>query len=225
MKQHTRSGFTLIELVIAMAVMAMLAGAIVPAVGATMRSAARRSTLTELDLLGDAVIDFYRDTRQFPSDPLDLENAATAGWAGPYLRGTLEDPWSGQSGYAIDGFGNAYTFSASGLALTMTSDGPDRANGTTDDIALTVNVTPLLRDLTLDELAVLNTAVERYNATYLGTDPLSGTWSAALSRLVATGYLPAGSGYATDEWGDAYTGDPPGATPLTAVLSPNVTGN
>ena len=222
MSSNRRSGFTLLEVVIVMAVLAILVGAIAPAAGSILRSQGRQTTLAEMELLALASEDFYRDTRQFPSGPLELLTSAVPGWSGPYLRGTVEDPWSNQSGYAVDGFGNAYTFASSGFELTITSDGADRTNGTADDHTVVVNMTPLLRKLTLAELDVLNAAVTRYNAVYLGTAPLSSTWGSALATLEANGYLPTGSGYDTDEWGDTYTADPPGVSPLTAVRSSNI---
>ena len=223
MKTSTRrSGFTLLELLIVMSLVALLAGVMVPATGSIMRSQRRGATIDELELLSLAVQEFYRDTRTFPATPLDLSSSATPGWSGPYLRGTVDDPWSGQSGYVIDGFGNPYTFSTNGLELTITSDGADRTNGTADDLSLAVNVTPILRDMTLDELSIINTAITQYNAVYLGTAPLSGTYAAALSTLESAGYLPIGAGYDTDEWGDAYTGHPVGISPMTRAVSPNI---
>ena len=217
-----RSGFTLLELLIVMSLVAILAGVIVPATGSMIRSQGRRATVDEMELLSEAVQEYYRDTRQFPSSPLDLLSNATSGWSGPYLRGTVDDPWSGQSGYAVDGFGNAYTFAASGYELTVTSDGPDRTNATADDLSLVVNVTPILRGMTLEELAVINTAITQYNAIHLGTSPLPGSYPAALSILESAGFLPLGAGYDLDEFGDAYTGLPVGLSPMTQATSVNV---
>lgn len=223
MRRHgSRSGFTLLELLIVMSLVAILAGVIVPATGSMIRSQGRRATVEEMQLLSEAVQEYYRDTRRFPSTPLDLLSNAAPGWSGPYLRGTVDDPWSGQSGYVIDGFGNAYTFSTSGFELTATSDGPDRANGTPDDLSLVVNMTPMLRAMTLDELEVINTAITQYNAAYLGTSPLPGNYAAALSILESNGYLPVGAGYDEDEFGDPYTGDPAGVAPMTRATSVNV---
>ena len=217
-----RAGFTLIELVIAMSIIALLAGVILPATGAMMRSDSRRATTTELELIAEAAQDFYRDTRVFPADSLDLLASSVAGWSGPYLRGTVDDPWSGQSGYVVDGFGTDYVYSSSGLTLTITSSGVDRTQGTADDISLSVNATPILRELTLDELKSINTAITQYNSVHLATSPLSGTYAIALASLESAGFLPAGSGYGADEFGDAYTGDRVGVSPMTAARSVNV---
>tara|TARA_R110002126_G_scaffold4498_1_gene23631 strand:- start:6753 stop:7508 length:756 start_codon:yes stop_codon:yes gene_type:complete len=222
MHTKSKSGFTLLEMIIVMSLIAVLAGAILPAAGSIMRSQSRRSTIEEMDLMSEAVQEFYRDTRQFPTGPLDLLGGATPGWSGPYLRGVVDDPWSSQSGYAVDGFGNPYTFTANGFEMTITSDGADRTNGTADDIELVVNVTPMLRQMTRDELRVINTAIAQYNAAFLGTDPLSGNYGIAVSQLENAGYLPTGSDYDADEWGDDYTGNPANASPMTEAMSINV---
>jgi len=223
-RSRRRNGFTLLELIIVMALISMLAGVILPTSGAILRSKGRRATIEEMGLIAAASQEFYRDTRQFPSDPLDLLGSGTAGWSGPYLPGVVDDPWSGQAGYAVDGFGTDYVFAASGVQMTITSLGADRTSGTADDIQLDVNVTALLRQMTMDELRVINVAITQYNALHLAINPLPGDFAVALSVLEGASFLPIGSDYGTDEWGDAYTGDPPAVSPMTAAISVNISG-
>lgn len=213
------SGFTLLEIVIVMAVLALLVGVVTPAVGGILRSKARAATIQEMEAMAEGALAHYSDVRVWPTGPDELMVSTTSGWAGPYMPGTMDDPWSGQSGYSIDGFGESYTFTANGVSLTMTSNGPDRTNGTDDDLSLVVNAAPVLRQETQRELNALNTAITQYYAASPPPAPLSGTWSAALLALEGAGIVPAGAGYETDGWGNAYQGVPVGVTPLTQVTS------
>lgn len=79
----------------------------------------------------------------------------------------------------------------------------------------------LLRAEKLDQLRT-NAAIQRYNGVHLATSPLSGSYPVAPSTLEAAGFVPPGAGYDRDAWGDPYTGNPPGATPMTAAMSVNV---
>lgn len=219
---HKRGGFTLVELVVVMGIVALLVGIITPSVGTMVRSKARIETTGEMQLLAAAALEYYADVGAHATDPNQLLASTTAGWAGPYLSGTTDDPWSGQSGYRIDGFGTAYRFTRSGVQLTITSAGPDRTLGNADDLPLVVDATPVLRRRTLERLATVNTAITQYNSVHLATNPLSATWSTAYSRLVSTGFLPLGGPERNDAWGAPFVADPVGAAPLVRVTSTNL---
>jgi general secretion pathway protein G len=217
-----RSGFSLVELIVVMSIIALLVGVVTPAFGTMVRSKARTDTTNEMQLLSNAALDFYGDVGSHPTDVNQLLVATGAGWSGPYISGTTDDPWSGLSGHRIDGFGTAYRFTRSGVRLTITSGGPDRTLGNADDLVLVADATPLLRKRTLDRLAVVNTAITQYNSVHLATSPLSGNWTVAYSRLVTAGFLPIGGPERNDAWGTAFVGDPVGATPLVRVTSTNL---
>lgn len=216
-----QAGFTLLELIIVMSVLALIMGAITPAMGTMIRSKARTGTLGELERLGQAALDHYADTGAYPSDATGLLASSVSGWAGPYLAGTTDDPWSGRSGYQVDGYGEVYDFASSGVQLTITSAGPDRSASTGDDIALVIDATPVLRRRTLDRMSTVNVAITQYNAVYLSTEPLPATWSAAYAQLVSRGYLPLGGPEEEDAFGAAFVGDP-SASPLVRVTSSNL---
>ncbi|MBI5361977.1 MAG: prepilin-type N-terminal cleavage/methylation domain-containing protein [Planctomycetes bacterium] len=223
MKLHgPRSGFTLLEIVVVVAIIAMLAGAAVPLASKMLQSQARKATKSEVEALGDAALEYFRDTGAVPGSVAALlANPGVTGWAGPYLAGTVRDTISGLAGYEVDAWSRAYVVTA-GTTWTVASRGPDGITGNADDVSLLVDFTPVKRELTLDRLRTINNAITLYNQAYGATSPLSTSYTTLLDRLVTTAYLPTRTGYTADAWGSAFTPDPSGATPVVRVTSPNI---
>jgi general secretion pathway protein G len=221
--RRDRSGFSMLEIVVAVAIMTLIAGAAIPVVAKTIERAAREATRKELDAIAGASLEHVRDTGVLPASAAELgSSSSTPGWSGPYLGSSTIDTRSGLPSHEVDGWSRAYRFVPSTRTLLVESSGPDGTFGTSDDLSTTIDATPILRELTLAELDVLNGAIVAYNDVYLYTDPLPGTWSTALSRLVTTGFLPASSTFEQDAFGDEYVGVPPGASPMVMVRSENL---
>lgn len=223
-RQRANAGFSLIEVVVVLTILSIIAGATLPTIQTARNIQAKRSTRAELNKLGEAALEYARDFEAMPTDVADLlEDTGAAQWAGPYLGLTMDDEWSGMGGWSVDGWSEAYELSVSGDLLTITSGGPDRNTGNDDDLVMTIDPAPIWRAETQGRLAVINQAIIQYNATYLSIDPLPPTWSLALNKLIAQGYLPAGANeYAFDAWGDAYLADPAGAMPVVQATSANL---
>jgi general secretion pathway protein G len=219
-------GFTLIEVVIVIAILAVLAGAAVPMASKFFDSRARAATRDELVELTGAAERYFEDTGRLPASAAALlANPGVAGWAGPYLSAGGTEPWSGAAEPEVDAWARAYRFSATGAStLVLASAGADGAFGDANDLTSTLDVTPIRRARTLRQLDTLNRAITSYNAQYLPGTPLSTNTSTLLARLVATGYLPSAASFAADGWGDAFIADPPGLTPVVAVTSVNLGG-
>lgn len=126
-KRHRSSsaGFTLIEILVVMAIIAMLAVMVAPNIFNQQAGAMRDVALSEISTLS-AALDTYRlDVGQYP-DSLDglMENDSDrASWNGPYLRrGVPNDPWE-----------NEYVYEADGREFTLISYAADGAQGGNED--------------------------------------------------------------------------------------------
>jgi prepilin-type N-terminal cleavage/methylation domain-containing protein len=225
LRTSLRRGFTLIELVIAISIVAVLAGAAIPVTAKVLTYKARKATREELQVLGDAALEHFRDTRTIPTTVSSLMvDSNVAGWSGPYLGGAVTDQLTGTSGFEVDAWSRSYRFTVSGDQLTIASRAEDATFGNTDDLSIVVDVGVARREETVAELKLLNQSINAYNATYLATAPLSMVWSTAYSTLVTRGFLPTYTGYLTDGWGQAYV--PVGTgSPLVELTSTNLAQN
>jgi len=116
------SGFTLIEILVVMAIIAMLAVLVAPNIFNQQAGAMRDAATVEIATLS-AALDMYRlDVGRYP-DSLDglIENDSDrAAWNGPYLRGAQlpNDPWD-----------NPYVYEADGSDFQLYSLGADGEQG------------------------------------------------------------------------------------------------
>ncbi len=124
-------GFTIIELLIVMAILGMLAVMVAPNLFNQADSARRDAVLSQISSLGSALDAYRLDIGQYP-DSLeglvrDTSNRST--WNGPYIRGDLPvDPW-----------GNEYQYESDGRDYTLMSygaDGRDGGEGNDADISI-----------------------------------------------------------------------------------------
>lgn len=120
-------GFTLIEILVVMAIIAMLAVMVAPNLFNQRAGAMRDVALSEISTL-EAALDIYRlDVGEYP-DSLEglVENDTDrASWNGPYLRrGVPVDPW-----------GNEYAYQSNGRDFTLVSYGADGVSGGEEDDA------------------------------------------------------------------------------------------
>lgn len=91
------SGFTLIELIVVIALVAVLAAVVAPNLLGKASDAQRKSAGVQLEKLGSAVELYRLETGTYPDDLLDLVERPQGvdRWAGPYIRkkSQLKDPW------------------------------------------------------------------------------------------------------------------------------------
>ena len=123
----TAAGFTLIEILVVMAIIGMLAVMVAPSIFNQQAGAQRDAALSQISAL-EAALDTYRlDVGQYP-DSLEglVENdSGRAAWNGPYLRREVPlDPW-----------GNEYVYDSDGRGFALVSYGPDGERGGEGDDA------------------------------------------------------------------------------------------
>ena len=126
-----RRGFTLIELMVVLAILALLAGLVGPRVLNQLGGAKAKTAAVQIADLDKALELFKLDVGRYPTTEEGLpalvaRPGALAGWAGPYLKGSAvpADPW-----------GNAYRYTAANGAIQILSLGSDGAPGGEGDAA------------------------------------------------------------------------------------------
>ncbi len=132
MKRDSR-GFTLVELLLVLVILAVLAAVVVPKFTKRSEQARIAAATTDIANLGVALDSFEVDVGRYPTNDeglralMELPGNAKD-WKGPYLKRSLgNDPWGHPYIYKAPGSHNA-----SGYDLY--SYGPDGQEGGSDDI-------------------------------------------------------------------------------------------
>lgn len=216
-RPNSRHGFTLLELVVVVAILSVLAGAALPVASKAWNSAARRATRTRLATLADAALEFCRDTGRAPASAVELcePPAGLAGWIGPYLAVDGVDRALGVPA-VLDAWSRPIVVRAE-PAFAFVSRGADGV-ASADDLEFAVDFTPLRRALTFAELATAQHAIDAWCSARPG-EPLPRDWHAAARELVRAGYLPDDPALERDAWGAPYVADPRTLGGLTRLVS------
>jgi general secretion pathway protein G len=108
------SGFTLIELIVVVAIIGLLAGLVVPQFIKQEEKATAKAAKAQIELLGTALDTFRLDVGRYPTTQEGLQalNQKPGGlerWEGPYLKKELpNDPWGKPYIYKSPGDHGAY---------------------------------------------------------------------------------------------------------------------
>jgi general secretion pathway protein G len=134
--KRRRSGFTLLELMLVMAILVIMAGMVGFAVLNMQQNANRDLALTQINTLRQACTQFRLNNGRFPATLDDLvilpAGKSQNQWRGPYL----EAKGSGQPQVPVDPWGNPYTYQPddANQRVVIGSAGADGQQGTADDI-------------------------------------------------------------------------------------------
>lgn len=124
--KNANRGFTLMELLIVMAILAMLAALVGPALFNNLGRGQRSAAGQQMDAIATALDSYRLDIGRYPRSLEGLVENDTGRdvWAGPYLRGDLpKDPW-----------GNDYVYTPGDSDFDLMSYGADGvAGGEGDD--------------------------------------------------------------------------------------------
>ena len=98
----TQRGFTLIEILVVMAIIGMLAVMVAPNLFRQQAGAQRDAAMAQISALQTALDAYYLDVQRYPDtlDGLIEDDSSRASWNGPYLRGDVPlDPWRNEYVY------------------------------------------------------------------------------------------------------------------------------
>lgn len=109
-RRRAQGGFTLIELVVVIVILAILAAVIVPRFFGRTEDAKISNAITTIKTLDESISMYNADTGNFPQS-LDalITNPQIKGWNGPYLKNQASvppDPWGHPYAYKIPGDNN-----------------------------------------------------------------------------------------------------------------------
>jgi len=135
-RKFTGSCFTLIEMVIVIAVILILTGIAIPAYQGIQSRARRSRAVLEIEAFNTAIATFQMDMGRLPKSLDELVRNPGAGkkWKGPYLnnRTTVpKDPWGNSYVYqhpSVKGGQDAYDI------ISYGSDGAPGGSGSAEDI-------------------------------------------------------------------------------------------
>ncbi len=130
------AGYTLMELLVVLAVLALLAVIITPTLMGRLSKAKSDSAALHIDSLISTVEMFYLDMGRFPTDeegldvlwkaPMEKDN-----WNGPYVRkpANLVDPWGEKYHYARPGLNTSFDIYSFGADGARGGEGEDKDIG------------------------------------------------------------------------------------------------
>ncbi len=127
-------GFTLVEMLVVLAILALLVSLVGPVLFKHISPAKRSVARAQINIFMSALDSYYMDTGRYPAtaeglESLRIQPAGAQGWKGPYLKKNLpKDPWGGRYIYRSPGRSGGYEIVSYG------SDGEEGGEGDARDV-------------------------------------------------------------------------------------------
>jgi general secretion pathway protein G len=103
---YAQRGFTLVELLLVLMILALIGGLVLPGIIGKAEGAKVKAAASQVSRLSMAVESYYLDTGTTPDALQQLvENSGNdKGWNGPYVKpSSLKDPWGKEYEYVFPG--------------------------------------------------------------------------------------------------------------------------
>jgi len=132
-KDRRTAGFTLIELMIVIAILGLMAYMVAPRLMGVMGKAKPKIAQADIKSLETALDMFYLDVGRYPNEEEGLKVLYqrpdnVPNWAGPYIKKAPKDPWGRDYVYKFPGERGAYDITSLG------SDGQPGGEGENADV-------------------------------------------------------------------------------------------
>ncbi len=100
-----QSGFTLVELLLVLVILALIGGLVLPGIIGKAEGAKVKAAASQVSRLAMAVESYYLDTGTTPESLSELvTDGGDGGWNGPYVKeSSLKDPWGREYEFRMPG--------------------------------------------------------------------------------------------------------------------------
>lgn len=109
-RRRRRGGFTLVEMLVVLAIIALISALVGPRVLSQLTDSRERAAQLQIEAFSSALDIFFIDVGRYPLEAEGLgallqRPGSLASWSGPYLRGDRVplDPWGRDYRYVSDG--------------------------------------------------------------------------------------------------------------------------